>query len=373
MISGRFCRLLPLVFIILPVVVGARDLPVRTEFSEGFPTIEELQIVAIDGTTIAGEEFLGQAVAFVFLKPSCSKCTVKLPGVDTSYQTFKDEGFKVIAVSSGGDREPLESTQRRYGFDWVWAKNHGELRSRLENKSAFEIVIYDMAGIPRFRIGENDSNWKVHLELCLGAAIERPLDLSAFPQGYVGSAVCGICHQAEWEQWLETPHANSMQTLRKQQNHVRLDCVVCHVTGEAGKDSRPWRMTPRELQEVGCEECHGPGGPHRTTPFPGEEVHSIEEASCVRCHDQKNSPDWDYKTYLAQVVHTALSEQAPADSGAQSEKREEAESEADLKGDKVNGSEEEGSEGTEESESDQEESEEVEDSSPESDSETTDI
>ncbi|MCA9423982.1 MAG: redoxin domain-containing protein [Candidatus Omnitrophica bacterium] len=301
--------LMSLMFCFGPVWAGREnELPVEVLPPEGFPTIEEIKIQTIDGTEIPGEDLLGQAVAVVFLKPTCGKCTMKLPGVDKSFQTFKDEGFTVVAVSSAGDKEALAPVAQRYGYDWIWAQNSGEIKKQLDNHVAFQIVIFDMAGVPRFRIDENDADWKVHLELCIGAAIERALDLSAFPQAYVGSPICGLCHMQEWEQWLGTAHAHSMDSLRKRQNQYKLECVVCHVTGEAGKDVRPWRMTPRELQSVGCEECHGPGGPHRTVPYPGAEIHSTEESSCVRCHDEENSPNWDYETYLAKVVHQGGSE-----------------------------------------------------------------
>ena len=311
MLPGRFfVRIFSLVLLFPATVLQARDLPVSTQFPEGFPTIDELRFQTTDGKEVAGEDLLGQAVAVVFLKPTCPKCTVKIPGVERSYQTFKEEGFSVVAVSSSGDREPLTSLQRRYGYDWIWTKNSSEIKKQLDNHTPFEILVFDQAGIPRFRIDEHDKKWKVHLELCLGASLERALDLSAFPRGYVGSAVCGICHMEEWNQWNQTPHATSMTSLRKKQNHHKVECVRCHVTGEAGKEVRPWRLTPRELQEVGCEECHGPGGPHRTDPYPGAEIYSTEESSCIRCHDEKNSPDWDYESYLGKVVHKASAEES---------------------------------------------------------------
>ena len=281
------------------------EFPFRNKFSEGFPSVEDLSFETAEGDRVSGEEFLGQGVVLVFFTSSCSKCTSKLPLLEEVRQTFEAEGLTVVGLPIEGGGRALPGLKRRFPFDWVWAGNAGELRTRLGSSRIFDLFVFDREGKIAYQFLETDSRWRFHLEIGLGAILERSLDLGTVTNSFVGSMVCGMCHPVEWRQWVETGHAESSDTLRAAGRHQSIECIACHVTGERGRAARPWRLTPKEFQEVGCEECHGPGGPHRTQPFPEADLYGTSEASCVRCHDEKNSPDWNYAEYLKKVVHRA--------------------------------------------------------------------
>lgn len=282
---------------------GAADLAFETRFPSDFPTLDRFSFKELGGETVAGEDLLGQAVAIVVMLPTCPKCTSKLGDLEETRQVFEEEGITIVAVSTQSDSGSLQRLADSRGYDWMWCSNGSEIRKQLGSSRTFEVFLFDRLGQIAFQFKQTDASWDKHLRLGLGAVCERALDLTEMSHGYAGAQVCGMCHKPEYEQWVATPHAGSYDTLRKTLSHQKLECVGCHVTGEAGKESRPWRLTPKEMQAVGCEECHGPGGPHRTKPHPDASLHSYEESSCVRCHDEANSPNWNYEEYLRQVVH----------------------------------------------------------------------
>ena len=290
-------------------VVAARDFhtPYETTFPEGFPTIDQLTFTDLSRKNVSGEEFLGKAVAIVVFLPSCPRCTGKLPKIEEIRKTFEEEGVTVIGMSTNSGTQDVSRFAQSGKYNWFWTTNSTPLRRQLRSSQSFEIFLFDRLGEIRFHIKQSDAKWAFHFELGLGAVTERALDLSGVRNGYVGSQVCGICHAEQYTQWLGTRHADSIETLVKENSKQKRECLSCHVTGEAGKETLPWRITPREMQEVGCEECHGAGGPHRTQPHVYRELHGTDEASCVRCHDQENSPNWNYEEYLKKVVHDAPS------------------------------------------------------------------
>lgn len=83
--------------------------------------------------------------------------------------------------------------------------------------------------------------------------------------GYLGVEACTECHDEERKVWDSSGHAHAYATLQKDFKEYNLDCVSCHVTGygKAGGSTVTWND---KLQNVQCEECHGPGSLHAKEP-----------------------------------------------------------------------------------------------------------
>ncbi len=115
------------------------------------------------------------------------------------------------------------------------------------------------------------------------------------PGEYLGNNVCGSCHGQEHRSWTLTHHAIAWRTLQKQDAHTNSECTGCHVTGAGqptgwdGDDHSP-------LVDVGCEACHGPGGPHD-----GERVDA--RTTCATCHDEKHSIAFSVEKGLPLIDH----------------------------------------------------------------------
>ncbi|HEY3587773.1 MAG TPA: multiheme c-type cytochrome, partial [Myxococcaceae bacterium] len=79
---------------------------------------------------------------------------------------------------------------------------------------------------------------------------------------YVGNEACRSCHPAPFAVYEKTGHARAYATLEAVHKQYRLDCVACHVIGfqQAGGVCRVDQVEGR--QNVGCENCHGPGSIH---------------------------------------------------------------------------------------------------------------
>jgi 2',3'-cyclic-nucleotide 2'-phosphodiesterase (5'-nucleotidase family) len=114
---------------------------------------------------------------------------------------------------------------------------------------------------------------------------------------FLGAQVCARCHQAAFDSWKASPHANSMAVLEAKAMEGSADCLKCHVTGFNQPSGYPNSST--ELGNVSCEQCHGLGTLHGDKTFV---VHPAAQ-SCTVCHDQKNSPHFDYKAYWSKIAH----------------------------------------------------------------------
>lgn len=149
---------------------------------------------------------------------------------------------------------------------------------------------------------------------------------------FVGSDACEDCHEEEYEIWEDTPHAEALDSLvhpgerSEIPRHLDPECISCHVTGWSPQTYVPYKSgylsldeTP-EMQNVGCENCHGPCSAHvdaevdedATDEFLeklrdelklGEET----EKKCMECHDLDNSPDFHvegaFEEYWEKIEH----------------------------------------------------------------------
>lgn len=131
---------------------------------------------------------------------------------------------------------------------------------------------------------------------------------------------CQGCHRKQHNQWKTTLHYIAWQTLvHKRQNH-NPECQSCHTTrfGESnGFTTLP--ETP-DLVNVQCAECHREISGNITTHInkfrrkPRSSNDSTNDASkpdfkpiteqtCLKCHTEDNSPNFNYEDFLAKVIH----------------------------------------------------------------------
>jgi hypothetical protein len=126
---------------------------------------------------------------------------------------------------------------------------------------------------------------------------------------YVGSEECSRCHSGPHRQWQDTGHSHALDTLRAAGKASEAACVSCHVTGFGQGGFVDADETP-QLAAVGCESCHGPGRAHLVNlaaPYG-----AVDVATCTRCHDRANDPDFDYYALLPRVTHGATQAAASA-------------------------------------------------------------
>lgn len=116
---------------------------------------------------------------------------------------------------------------------------------------------------------------------------------------YKGMEQCKECHLLQYENWQNTFHAEAYETLVKDSSNYDVECLPCHTTGysEPGGYSIA-QAEESHLLNVQCESCHGPGSNHSEK---SGILRDGGEKVCLGCHDEKNSPNFDYEQYLPLV------------------------------------------------------------------------
>lgn len=111
---------------------------------------------------------------------------------------------------------------------------------------------------------------------------------------YIGVDACTDCHDEERKVWDGTKHAHAYATLEKDFKEFNLDCTSCHVTGY-GKPGGSTVTFNAKLQNVQCENCHGPGSLHLKDPTKkGLIVLKPAPETCVsECHHPPHVDGFD--------------------------------------------------------------------------------
>ncbi|MEA3547115.1 MAG: cytochrome c family protein [Thermodesulfobacteriota bacterium] len=125
---------------------------------------------------------------------------------------------------------------------------------------------------------------------------------------YVGSEVCGECHEYEYENFhTYAKKAHSYDNIMKMKKSLNEDefkkCLECHTTGYG----RPGGFVSLEqtphLKNLGCEVCHGPGSLHVESEDPDDIVSDLSIKQCEKCHNAERVADFDYKPFIYGGAH----------------------------------------------------------------------
>lgn len=119
---------------------------------------------------------------------------------------------------------------------------------------------------------------------------------AAFREGeYHGTALCAQCHTEEAMSYQLTHHSVAWNTLVRRNEHENAECTGCHVTGNG--EPTGWNGDIHsDLVDVGCESCHGPGGPH-------DGARTEARTTCEGCHDADHSIAFSYEKGLPLLDH----------------------------------------------------------------------
>lgn len=127
------------------------------------------------------------------------------------------------------------------------------------------------------------------------------------------SAACASCHKDRIASWGFDDHARAWESLEARKSAGNPECVGCHATG-FGEPGGFANLEPRAVEAykaVQCEACHGPMRAHANQD--GSRGRPVTEATCLGCHDEANSPDFDYASYLRRISCSRLAVQGLPD------------------------------------------------------------
>jgi len=169
-----------------------------------------------------------------------------------------------------------------------------------------DLLWIDATGHARWREFGNPENLLELLDLEAKVLLGRA-DPAAFPAGrFAGARLCRVCHEAEFRDWLGTPHAIALLSLDAGNAYEKAECISCHVTGYR----RPggWATTrDARVSHVQCESCHGAAGGHVADPASPPMPHP---ARCLTCHLGPYALKTSLETALPWMSHKAT---PPAD------------------------------------------------------------
>lgn len=120
---------------------------------------------------------------------------------------------------------------------------------------------------------------------------------------FVGAAKCKMCHKVQYNSWLETTHAKSMDHAKASTDR-RFDasCLACHATNN-----------DESLPGVQCEACHGPGADYKKMSVMKDRDAAIAnglvvptQALCDQCHtgdDHASKKDFETEKTNIAAIH----------------------------------------------------------------------
>lgn len=134
---------------------------------------------------------------------------------------------------------------------------------------------------------------------------------------FVGAESCRDCHPNTYLKWESTKHAAAFASLEhdpKPNTIYDAECVSCHTTGFGYNSGYQSLAGTPGLRGNQCENCHGPASRHIEEPdnlaFRQALALTAERADrnrlCIRCHDEDNSPKFDFETYMTMIYHKGL-------------------------------------------------------------------
>ncbi len=162
-----------------------------------------------------------------------------------------------------------------------------------------ESQITDAPTVKRIVEHANASIGEANLAWAKAHGVDCPTPTDGSPR-VLGSEVCTTCHASAAVAWVASKHHRAYPDLVAAKKQFALDCISCHVTGwqQPGGVCRIDKTAGRE--QVGCESCHGAGSLHVSTAGKAP-LQRVTSDTCVRCHDDQNSPNFNYEKYLEQI------------------------------------------------------------------------
>jgi len=254
----------------------------------------------------------GRPVVLIFFLHTCPHCHEALRALKTTFAEASIAGLPeakrpvLVGVEITGRTAEVRETLTGDGLDFfpVVFDDDGKLREAYNVFGGVpDIFLIDSEG----RITARTRGWTppgdealVRMRLARLAGLPVPMLLRA--DGYSGNAVCGVCHELEHETWRMTKHADAYDTLVRHGADQNAECVACHVVGHGRPGGFRDPVATPELENVGCESCHGRGGPHQSPDF----VKGGDYApTCLGCHDAKHSLGFEVATFLPRISHAA--------------------------------------------------------------------
>jgi peroxiredoxin len=250
---------------------------------------------------------LGRPGVVIFFLDTCQHCHQALRFLKEALaQIPEDERPFLIGVSVRNRPYAVASALKETGldfFDVVFDPDYAIRDAYGVVAGVPDIFVIDPEGRIAARVrGWNEARDPALMRMWLAEVSGQPVPMLLHTTGYSGNEACAVCHPQEYETWQLTQHAGAYNTLVRHGADQNEECVSCHVVGWGQPGGYEPGPLGRHLENVGCESCHGRGGPHLSPSFVKDGNY---EGVCRTCHDPKHSLGFEYATFLPQISHAA--------------------------------------------------------------------
>lgn len=283
------------------------------------PTAPDFEAKTMDGKTIRLSQYKNKVVLLFFFSPTCPHCRNEVTYLrDDLYKKYQSQGLVVLGVVSSTVDEKNKKILDSFKITWPVIVDTGlKLRKQFShNRSVPENFIIDKAGKVVFHAPGYAARFNDLYELKVRKLLGLKTDVSLSDKHFTNAQHCGVCHEDEYMAWSLTSHAQAWETLSLKSETGNEACVACHTTGfnhvkgykpiENTKTGKTFVRVPYNMTQVQCEVCHGLGGPHVTKENPMA-AQTIKK-TCLACHTEKWSPDFDLEKLLPLVNHSRKEE-----------------------------------------------------------------
>lgn len=115
---------------------------------------------------------------------------------------------------------------------------------------------------------------------------------AAFASGeyqYVGNLKCRVCHRDYFLGRKKDAHSTAQRRLVPKRLGTEARCLACHATGNGVAGGYVDDLRTKDLADVRCEGCHGPGSKHarlgaRGGLLAGQDSPDVLKRMCAGCH-----------------------------------------------------------------------------------------
>jgi 2',3'-cyclic-nucleotide 2'-phosphodiesterase (5'-nucleotidase family) len=195
---------------------------------------------------------------------------------------------KTVMLAAGFEGRTVGRLSGQFGRDGVMQGFQVKL-IELDEKIAGDAVILEKVTQLKQKLEEARQSLRGRHQQVKGSATEQ----------FLTQYECRKCHADIFAKLEGSRHNAALASLARKGMSQEPDCLACHTTGYEFKGGYDEKPPANRLTNVQCEACHGYGSLHRRDGRWKAEARS----TCVACHDQQNSPKFNFATYWEKIRH----------------------------------------------------------------------